>query len=132
MIISGLIGGILGGGWSQHSFAFQLSRGFGQQLVVNVLSFSLLIAPVATLLGGWMSDKVQTAKIYIPFGLMAALSAYLQSILWADKASGMPLLFTSVTLSTMAVNAQMPKPNPGYDPTKPTETKRGGKRKGKQ
>ena len=32
----------------------------------------------------------------------------------------------------LAVNAQMPKPNPGYDPTKPTETKRGGKRKGKQ
>jgi len=28
-----------------------------------------------------------------------------------------------------AVNAQMPKPNPNYDPTKPTETKRGGKRK---
>jgi len=108
LIAAGLVTSILGYGWNQHSFAFQLSRGFGQQLVVNVLSFSLLIAPVATLLGGWMSDKVQTAKIYIPFALLAALSAYLQSILWANKASGMPLLFTSVTLSTMAVNAQMP------------------------
>jgi arylsulfatase A-like enzyme len=28
-----------------------------------------------------------------------------------------------------AVNAQMPKPNPNYDPTKPTEVRRGGKRK---
>ncbi|MCX6892169.1 MAG: sulfatase [Verrucomicrobia bacterium] len=32
----------------------------------------------------------------------------------------------------VAVNARMPKPNPGYDPRKPTEAKRGGKRKGKQ
>ncbi len=32
-----------------------------------------------------------------------------------------------------AVNAQMPKPNPSYDPTKPTEAKRGGgKRKAQQ
>ena len=29
----------------------------------------------------------------------------------------------------LAVNAQMPKPNPGYDPTKPTEPRRGGKQK---
>jgi arylsulfatase A len=29
----------------------------------------------------------------------------------------------------MAVNAQMPKPNPTYDPTKPTEKMRGAKRK---
>jgi sugar phosphate permease len=108
MIAAGLVTSIFGYGWNQHSFAFQLSRGFDQQLVVNVLSFSLLIAPLATLLGGWMSDKVQTAKVYIPFALMAALSAYLQSILWANQPSGMPLLFTSVTLSTMAVNAQMP------------------------
>jgi arylsulfatase A-like enzyme len=31
----------------------------------------------------------------------------------------------------IAVNAQMPKPNPNYDPAKPTETKRGGKRTAK-
>jgi arylsulfatase A len=30
-----------------------------------------------------------------------------------------------------AVNAQMPKPNPRYDPSKPTEMRRGGKRKRK-
>lgn len=29
----------------------------------------------------------------------------------------------------LAMNAQMPKPNPNYDPTKPTELKRGGPRK---
>ena len=32
----------------------------------------------------------------------------------------------------VAMNAQMPKPNPNYDPTKPTGVPRGGKRKGKQ
>jgi len=32
----------------------------------------------------------------------------------------------------VAMNAQMPKPNPNYDPSKPTEVPRGGKRKGKQ
>jgi MFS family permease len=104
---AGLVAGILGGGWTQHSFAFQLSRGFSQQVVVNALSFSLLIAPIATLLGGWLVDRVQTARIKAPFALMAALSIYLQSIVWANR-GGMPLLFTAVTLSTMAVNVQMP------------------------
>ncbi len=107
MVGSGLVAGILGSGWSQHSFAFQLSRGFSQQVVVNALSVSLLIAPAATMLGGWLVDKVQTAKIKAPFALMAGLSIYLQSIVWVHY-GGMPLLFTAVTLSTMAVNVQMP------------------------
>jgi arylsulfatase A len=34
-----------------------------------------------------------------------------------------------LTAYLAAVNAQMPKPNPNYDATKPTETKRGRKRK---
>ena len=34
-----------------------------------------------------------------------------------------------LTAYLAAVNAQMPKPNPNYDATKPTEIKRGGKRK---
>ena len=34
-----------------------------------------------------------------------------------------------LTAYLAAVNAQMPKPNPNYDATKPTDTKRGGKRK---
>lgn len=102
-----VVAGVLGGGWAQHSFAFQKSRGFSQQVVVNALSFSLLIAPIATMLGGWLVDKVQTAKVKAPFALMAGLSIYLQSIVWADR-GGMPLLFTAITLSTMAMNAQMP------------------------
>ncbi len=36
-----------------------------------------------------------------------------------------------LTAYLIAVNAQMPKPNPDYDPSKPTEAKRGGKRKAK-
>ena len=107
MIGSGLVGGILGGGWNQHSFAFQLSRGFSQQVVVNALTVSLLIAPAATMFGGWLVDKVQTAKVYAPFALMTALSVYFQSIVWANY-GGIPLLFVAVTLSTMAMNAQMP------------------------
>jgi MFS family permease len=107
MIASGLAAGLLGAGWSQHSFAFQLSRGFRQQVVVNALTVSLLFAPIAVMFGGWLVDKVQTAKVYVPFALMSALSVYLQSILWANH-GGLPLLFVSVTLSTVAVNVQMP------------------------
>ena len=107
MMGSGLVGGILGAGWSQHSFAFQLSRGFSHQVAANAMTVSLLIAQTATMLGGWLLDRVQTAKIKAPFILMAALSVYLQSIVWANH-GGMPLLFVAVTLSTMAVNAQMP------------------------
>lgn len=113
MIGGSLVAGILGGGWPQHSFAFQLSRGFDQQLVVNALTASLLIAPAATLFGGWLVDRVQSAKVYAPFALMAALSVYLQSIVWANH-GGIPLLFTAVTLSTMALNVQMPMLNYFY------------------
>ena len=107
MIGSGVVAGILGAGWTYHSWAFQLSRGFSQQVVANAMTVSLLIAQTATMLGGWLLDKVQTAKIKAPFILIAALSVYLQSIVWANY-GGMPLLFVAVTLSTMAVNAQMP------------------------
>jgi MFS family permease len=107
LIGSGIVGGVLGAGWSQHSFAFQLSRGFSQQIAVNAMSMSLIIAPAAVLFGGWLVDKVQTAKVYAPFALMAALSVYLQSIVWANY-GGVPLLLVAVTLSTMAVNVQMP------------------------
>jgi MFS family permease len=107
MMGSGLIGGILGAGWSQHSWAFQLSRGFSPQVAANALTISLLIAQIGTMAGGWLLDRVPTAKIKAPFILMAALSVYLQSIVWANY-GGMPLLFVAVTLSTMAVNAQMP------------------------
>lgn len=113
MIGGNLVGGILGAGWPQHSFAFQLSRGFDQQVVVNALTASLLIAPAATMFGGWLVDRVQTAKVYAPFALMAALSSYLQSIVWANH-GGVPLLFTAVTLSTMALNVQMPMLNYFY------------------
>ena len=53
-----------------------------------------------------------------------------------DLASQMPEkakeLNQRLTDYLRAMNAQMPKPNPSYDPTKPTEARRGGKRKGKQ
>ena len=107
MMGSGVVAGILGAGWTQHSWAFQLSRGFSSQAAANAMSISLLIAQIATMLGGWLLDKVPTAKIKAPFILLAALSIYLQSIVWANY-GGMPLLFVAVTLSTMAVNAQMP------------------------
>jgi arylsulfatase A len=45
-----------------------------------------------------------------------------------DKATE---LNQQLTQYLLAVNAQMPKVNPGYDPIKPMQTKRGGKRKAK-
>jgi nitrate/nitrite transporter NarK len=107
MIASGLAAGILGAGWSQHSWAFQLSRGFSNSVAANAMSVSLLIAQIAVLLGGWLLDRVQTAKIKTPFILLGALSIYLQSIVYANY-GGAPLLFTAITLSTMALNVQMP------------------------
>ena len=44
-----------------------------------------------------------------------------------DKAKA---LNQALTDYLAAVSAQMPKPNPNYDASKPTETRRGGKRKG--
>ena len=54
-----------------------------------------------------------------------------------DLASQMPEKVQELDARLMTylktVNAQFPKPNPNYDPTKPTETKHGGgKRKAQQ
>jgi uncharacterized sulfatase len=43
-----------------------------------------------------------------------------------EKARELDKLLTDYLL---AIDAQMPKPNPNYDPARPTETLRGGKRK---
>lgn len=107
LMLSGVAAGILGVGWSMHSFDFQRSRGFSQQMVTNAMTFSTLITPVAVLLGGWLLDRVQTARIKIPFILMAALGIYFQSIVWANY-GGIPLLFAAVALGSMSMNAQMP------------------------
>lgn len=54
-----------------------------------------------------------------------------------DLAAQMPAkakeLDAQLTAYLTAMNAQLPKPNPSFDPTKPSETKRhGGKRKGNE
>jgi MFS family permease len=108
MIASGLAAGILGGGWTLHSFGFQMSRGFSRQMVTNALTVSLLITPIVVMISGWLMDRVQTAKIYAPFALMAGLSIYLQTLIWKNRPGGTTLLFIAVILSSMAINAQMP------------------------
>jgi sugar phosphate permease len=110
LIGSGVIAGIFGAGWSQHSWKFQIDRGFTDTMTANAMSVSLLIGWVGTLFGGWLLDRVQSAKVYILPTLMVALSVYLQTILWPNH-GGMPLFIVAFTLSSMAVNIQMPMIN---------------------
>jgi len=60
MIGSGLIAGLAGAGWYQHSFAFQLSRGFAQQTAVNAMTIPLWFAWIGVVLSGWLADCSET------------------------------------------------------------------------
>jgi len=84
-----------------------LSRGFTQQTVVNLLTASLVIAPIGTLLGGYLVDRIQTAKIVAPFVIAIAIGLGLQMIV-SVTVGGAPLLLLAITLGGLAITALMP------------------------
>jgi MFS family permease len=107
LVASSVFASATGAGWMQHSFAFLIGRGFTQQAVVNVISLSMLISPFGTMLGGWLVDRIQTARIAAPFSVLSALGIVCQMVVSAQF-GGLPLLFTSMTLAGAAFGARMP------------------------
>ncbi len=106
-----LVGGALltniGVGWVQHQVAFLIGRGFTLQQVVNVMSLMMFFSPLLAMLGGWLADRVQSARIYAPFALLTALGILCQFLVSSSR-GGTPLLFVAMYLGAITIYAQMP------------------------
>ncbi len=107
LVVTGMATTGLAQGWTQHQLAFLLDRGFTQRQIVNLLSLTMFASPLGAVLGGWLSDRVQTAKIAVPFALLTVLGFLGQSVVWAHR-GGIPLLFVSMFLGLIGPVALLP------------------------
>jgi nitrate/nitrite transporter NarK len=99
--------GAIGAGWGQHQVAFLMGRGFSRQQLVNALSLAMFLSPLITMLGGWLVDRVQSAKIAAPFALFTAVGILGQVFVSASR-GGTPLVFVSIYLGMIVMSAQIP------------------------
>lgn len=107
LVVTGMITGGLAAGWTQHQLAFLLDRGFTQRQIVNLLSLTMFASPLWAVLGGWLSDRVQTAKVAVPFALLTVLGLLGQGVVWSHR-GGIPLLFVSMYLGAIGPVALLP------------------------
>lgn len=84
-----------------------LLKGFDQTTIVWLQTISMLIAFVGALAGGWLADRVQTARIAVPFCLIAALGSYLTLIV-TPSVGGIWLLGAAMILGGIAFTAMLP------------------------
>jgi len=90
-----------------HYVPYLISRGFSAGDAVSIISVTTLFMAGGTLLGGFALDKVQTAKVVTPFGLISALGLGLMALVsvhFGNKA----LLFAAAGLLGFAGGAQRP------------------------
>lgn len=84
-----------------------MSKGFDQTTIVWLQTVSRVIAFVGAFLGGWLVDRVQSAKIAVPFCLIAALGAYLTLIV-TPAFGGVWMLGAAMVLGGIAFTAMLP------------------------
>ncbi len=105
--LAAFIGLFIFNGMFPHIVPALVGKGFSQTTVVELQSASILIAFVGALIGGWMVDRFQTAKIAGPLCLVAALGAFLTLIV-SPSFGGVPLLAGVLILGALAFNALFP------------------------
>ena len=94
-------------GWVQHHVAFLVSRGFTPTQVANVISISFLLLPLATFSGGYVVDRIPTARIAAPFALLGAIGMGVEWTAWSNF-GGVPLLLLGATLCGFALGSAHP------------------------
>jgi MFS family permease len=94
-------------GMAPHMVAALIGKGFSQTTAVGMTSVAQIIGIGGTLLGGYLVDRVQTAKIAVPFTLASALGAVLLLNV-TSSSGGFPVLATAIALGGFAFAAARP------------------------
>lgn len=107
LVIASICAMAPGAGLMNHLVAAVVDKGFSQTLAASVGSFSMLLGVIWTMLGGWAADRVQSARINVPFQLFSALGMFLFSIV-TPVVGGVALLFVAYSLQGLGLTAGRP------------------------
>ncbi|MEI9964975.1 MAG: MFS transporter [Caulobacteraceae bacterium] len=107
LAVAAILGMAPGAGMMSHMVAAVVDKGFSQTLAANITSLSMMLGIVWTLLGGFLVDKVQTAKVNIPFLLASAVGVLLFAIV-SPMTGGVLLLVVAYSLQGMGLTAGRP------------------------
>jgi MFS family permease len=94
-------------GMLTHMVAAMMDKGFTQDMASWLLSLSLLFGIVGTMLGGYFVDKVQSAKVNIPFALAVGV-AWLLFWIVTPAFGGVSLLLLALAFNGTAFAASRP------------------------
>lgn len=93
-----------GAGVMNHLIAAVVGKGFSQTVAANVATFAMLLGVGWTLLGGYLVDRVPTAKINVPFQLLTALGFILFSVV-TPAFGGLAVLLIAYSLQGLGITA---------------------------
>ena len=94
-------------GMAPHMVAALIGKGFSQTTAVGMTSIAQIVGIGGTLLGGFLVDRVHSAKIAVPFTLASALGAVLLLNV-TSSSGGFPVLAAAIALGGFAFAAARP------------------------
>ncbi|PQA87023.1 MFS transporter [Hyphococcus luteus] len=94
-------------GLNPHLIPYIVSRGISVETASWVLSFSQLAMAAGAIVGGFLLDRFETAKVAAPFSLLTAIGLTLYLLLVSGTA-GVALLFFAAGLIGFAGGAKRP------------------------
>ena len=107
LVIASICAMAPGAGLMNHLIAAVVGKGFSQTLAANVASLAMLTGVAWTLLGGYLVDRVATARVNVPFQLLSAVGFFLFSIVTVGS-GGVPLLIAAYSLQGLGLTAGRP------------------------
>jgi MFS family permease len=107
MLFGGLVSMTVSNGMMANIVAALQDRGFSQQTVAGAQSIATLAGIPGVLLAGFMMDRIQTARIAVPFHLAMAISVFfLMSV--TPATGGAPMLIAAQCLFMLAFTSSLP------------------------
>lgn len=107
MLVAVFIGLFIFNGLFPHLIPALIGKGFDQTTVVEVQSATLVISVLGALVGGWLTDRYDTAKVAVPFCLLSALGTLI-IVFVTPSFGGATLLAISLAFSAFSFNAMFP------------------------
>ncbi len=107
IVLGILIGNLPRNGITPHLVPMVTEKGFTTKDAVFLLSFLALVAPLGTIVAGWLLDKINSAKIAVPFKALSVVGLLLISIA-STQFGGFPLLMLAIALLGFSLGTARP------------------------
>ncbi|MDE2075254.1 MAG: MFS transporter [Alphaproteobacteria bacterium] len=107
ILLAGLPGMFMFNGMLAHMVPAIMAKGFSQTTAAEMISMATFFGLGGTLVGGWAVDRFHTARIAVPFCLLAAAGAVLLLVVTAGR-GGLALLAIATGLGGFTFTAFRP------------------------